>query len=111
MCHAQMTGRGQLKPVYLLSKDELLRLQHMAKCPKQFLLERLVLPFQVEHGYGQSFSGGLRRDGWVLHPNILAAWVDRRPLCQELKGAVDLFDETESEKDEQAAIMFSHCGD
>ena len=58
---------ASLKTANLLAKNELLRLKHMAKCFKQFLLERLVLAFQVQHGYGLSFGGRIRRDCCVLH--------------------------------------------
>jgi len=68
-----MAGRRAFKSGYLLSKDELLRLKHMAKCFQQFLLERLILALQVQHGYWLSFGGRVRRDCCVLHGHILAA--------------------------------------
>ena len=48
--HAQLPGRGLLKGGDRLAENELLRLKHMAERLQQFLLERLVLALQVEHG-------------------------------------------------------------
>ena len=57
-------GRGSLfKGGDRLAKDKLLRLQHMAEGCEQFLVERLVLALEVEHGNGLGAAG---RPGWSL---------------------------------------------
>jgi hypothetical protein len=53
MRHAQLVGRRPLKCGHLLAKDKLLRLKHMSDGFKQFLVKRLVLALEVQHGHGQ----------------------------------------------------------
>ena len=97
MGHTQMARRRALKTGYLLPKDELLRLKHMAKRLKQFRLDGLVLPFQVQHGYGHghglSFGGSVWRDCSVLHAGILAvAGAERSHLRNAGESGINLFD-------------------
>jgi hypothetical protein len=70
----QLPGGGLLKRSYLLPKDKLLRLKHMSYRLQQFLVEGLVLAFEVEHRYrhGLDFlDGSSRWNSGVLHANIL----------------------------------------
>jgi hypothetical protein len=56
----------------LLAKDKLLRLKYMPDGFKQFLVERLVLALEVQHGHGLDGVGGtLGRDCGVFHAVIL----------------------------------------
>jgi hypothetical protein len=58
----------------LLAKDKLLRLKHMPDGFKQFLVKRLVLALEVQHGHGLSAVGWtLGRDCDVFHAPILPA--------------------------------------
>ena len=55
-------GRGSLfEGSDGFAEDKLLGLQHMAEGCEQFVLERLVLPLEVEHGNGLADGG---RVGW-----------------------------------------------
>ena len=102
MSDAQLLGCFALKSCYRLAKNELLRLKHTAHSFQQFLVDRFVLPFQVEHRYGHRLSGwtriwgSYRRVCSILHLTMLAADVGReasekaaryygdpfrRPLC------------------------------
>jgi hypothetical protein len=81
-----------LKRSYLLPKDKLLRLKDIANRLQQFLVEGLVLAFEVKHrhrhGSGLGFLCGSSR--WirgVLHANIL-------PILPEI-----LFDRRDSERE------------
>jgi hypothetical protein len=50
MRNAQLAGRGPLQFSYWLTEDKLLRLKHMPQRSEQFLVERLILALQVQHG-------------------------------------------------------------
>ncbi len=86
--HAQLPGCGLLKGGHLLAKDKLLRLKHMPEGFQQFLVERLVLALQVEHGYGLGV-------GWVARAESSAGmavsctgtfYQRRMALCLVLHG-------------------------
>ena len=74
--YPQLPGGGLLKLGDLLAKDKLLRLKHMIDGSQQFLVEGLVLAFEVEHGDGRGRGGcglgGISGRNWaVLHGDIL----------------------------------------
>jgi hypothetical protein len=55
--YAELFGRRLFECGYRLTQDELLSFKDLADCLEQFLLERLVLAFEVQHGHR---LGGLR---------------------------------------------------
>jgi hypothetical protein len=78
MRHAKVVGGGVFEGGYRLTKDKVLRLQYMPEGLKQFTVQRLVLPLQIQHrnGHGNGLalrSGRHGRGGTVLHPNRVAA--------------------------------------
>ena len=97
MGHAQLPGRGPLKGSHLLAKNKLLRLKHMPQGLQQFLVERLVLALQIEHGHGHGtgWLPGLECAvgiGGVLHANILPADSDAARLHRAIE-AIETGDE------------------
>ena len=56
-----------------LAKDKLLRLQYMLEGLEQFLVERLVLALEVQHGHGLRSWSGLCGAGGLLARNMVAA--------------------------------------
>ena len=79
----QLPGGGLLKRSYLLPKDKLLRLKHMSYRLQQFLVEGLVLAFEVEHRYrlGDLAGSGAEAAGFfhmaILRPcftSLIQAW-------------------------------------
>ena len=76
--HAQLLLRGALKGRHVLAKNELLRLQNPPERLRQFLVNRTVLAFQVQHRHGRRCGAGrgcriTRRNSSVLHILMLSA--------------------------------------
>ena len=66
--HAELLGGCAFKCGDRLTEDKLLRLQYMADGFEQFVVERLVLAFEVEHGTGCEAGAALHSGfGRSLH--------------------------------------------
>ena len=79
--HAQLRGGGLFKCGNRLAEDKLLRLQYMADGFQQFLVEGLVLAFEVEHGHGLWAGAGLQADLAGFAPTMVAAaWYRSMPI-------------------------------
>ena len=74
MRDAKVVGGGVFEGGYRLTKDKVLRLQHMPEGLKQFTVQGLVLPLQIQHRNRLAFRSGRHgRGSTVLHPNRVAA--------------------------------------
>jgi hypothetical protein len=72
--HAEPFGGGFFEGSDRLAEDKLLCLKDMAESLKQFVVERAILTFEVQHGDGLGHRGGaFRRVRCGVHNPMLPA--------------------------------------
>jgi len=85
--YTQLAGSLLLKGSYRGAEDELLVLKHLVQGGEQFLMERLILAFQVQHG--DRLKGGMERVTVRFHASMVAAERPGRRVLGRMAGDPD----------------------